>query len=95
MKDLLQAIDSIKASGPDGISGHMLRGEAFTVTPYLTQFFNRSIIAGRNKFVEKFPKIQILNTSTKTDNPKNYRPISLLPVIGKSISSVDHMVANN
>ena len=44
---LLCAIDTTKASGPDGIYGRMLKGTAESITPSLTHMFNMSIKAAR------------------------------------------------
>ena len=41
--NLLIALDTSKASGPDGISGKMLKGTAISIVPVLTEFFNLSI----------------------------------------------------
>ena len=38
--NLLNALDTNKASGPDGISGRMLKGTAVSITPALTELFN-------------------------------------------------------
>ena len=70
---LLLAVDTSKALGPDGISGKMLKNTALSIAPSVTKLFNLSI-----KTVIPIPK-----SSDNTDNPCNYRPISLLPVISK------------
>ena len=45
--ELLTNLDHKKASGPDGISGRMLKGTATSVAPVLTMLFNRSIQTGK------------------------------------------------
>ena len=45
--NLLNALDTNKASGPDGISGKMLKGTAISITPILTELFNLSITSGK------------------------------------------------
>ena len=44
---LLCAVDTTKASGPDGISGYMLKGTAESIASSLTHLFNMSIKFGR------------------------------------------------
>jgi len=44
--NLLNALDTNKASGPDGISGKMPNGTAVSITPALTELFNLSITSG-------------------------------------------------
>ena len=45
--NLLNALETNKASGPDGISGKMLKGTAISIAPFLTELFNLSITSGR------------------------------------------------
>ena len=44
---LLNTIDVTKASGPDGISGYMLKGTAEAITPTVTHLFNLSLKSGK------------------------------------------------
>ena len=47
MFNLLNALDTNKASGPDGISGRMLKGTAVaSITTALTKLFNLLITSG-------------------------------------------------
>ena len=45
--ELYGFICALKASGPDGISGTMLKGVAHSIAPVLVRLFNRSIRTGR------------------------------------------------
>ena len=81
---LLCAIDTTKASGPDGISGRMLKGTAESITPSLTHMFNMSIKAARVPTAWKISSVvPIPKTTDQTDNPSQYRPISLLSLVSK------------
>ena len=81
---LLNGIDVTKASGPDKISGYMLKGTAEAITTTLTHLFNLSL---RNcKIPEKWKTscvVPIPKAQRYTENPNNYRPISLLSIVSK------------
>ena len=82
--NLLIALDTNKASGPDGISGKMLKGTAISITPVLTELFNLSLTSGRIPSKWKLSSVvPIPKSSGSADNPSNYRPISLLSVVSK------------
>ena len=44
---LLNTIDVTKASGPDRISGYMLKGTVEAITPTVTHLFNLSLKTGK------------------------------------------------
>ena len=52
VSNLLNGLDTSKASGPDGISGYMLKGTAQSIASSLTMLFNMSIISGSPQNVE-------------------------------------------
>ena len=81
--DILKILDVSKASGPDRISPRLLK-EAYGIMKYpLCRLFNLSLSVG------KFPsdwKCANVTPVFKKDSPsdyRNYRPISLISVIGK------------
>ncbi|CAC5426688.1 unnamed protein product [Mytilus coruscus] len=81
--DILKILDVSKASGPDRISPRLLK-EAYGILKYpLCRLFNLSLSVG------KFPsdwKCANVTPVFKKDSPSdyiNYRPISLISVIGK------------
>ena len=81
--DLLSSIDTTKSSGPDGISGRMLKSTASSITPSITKLFNLSIKIGKLPAEWKLARVNpILKHGSKSD-PSNYRPISLLSIISK------------
>ena len=88
---LLLTIDTSKASGPDGISGTMLKNTAHTISPLVTRLFNLSIKTGKVPHQWKISSVvPIPKASPNTDNPRTYRPISLLPVISKLLERHIH-----
>ena len=44
--EFLQALDTNKASGPDGIAAKMLKSTASVIAPSLTTLFNHSVMSG-------------------------------------------------
>ena len=75
--DLLLTVDTSKATGSDGISGRMLKSTAHSIAPGLTELFNLSIRTGRIPQQWKTSSVvPIPKSSTNTDDPRNYRPIS-------------------
>ena len=80
--NLINGLDTNKASGPDGISVRMLKGTAISIAPILTELFNLSITSGKVPSKWKISSaVSIPKSSANVDNPSNYRPISLLSVV--------------
>ena len=83
MFDLLSSIDTTKSSGPDGISGRMLKSTASSITLSITKLFILSIKLGKLPAEWKMARVNpTLKHGSKSD-PSNYHPISLLPVVSK------------
>ena len=76
--ELLMTLDIAKASGPDGISARMLRETAEHIPPSLTL----SIKTGSFPSLWKRPNIVPIPKANDSRNPSNYRPISLLSILG-------------
>ena len=80
---LLSKIDISKSSGPDGISGQMLKLTAYSSAPAITRLFNLSLTSGcvpkewKCAWVSPVPKV------AGTTDYTQFRPVSLLPVISK------------
>jgi len=67
-----------------GYLGKMLKNTAISIAPLVTNLFNQWISTGKIPHKWKLSSVvPIPKSSVKTDNPYNYRPISLLPVISK------------
>lgn len=81
--ELLLAVDSSKATGPDLISGIMLKRTAHAITPIVTCLFNMSIRNCTFPDCWKTSLVSPIPKSGNLSNPANYRPISLLSVISK------------
>lgn len=79
----MQALDTNKASGPDSISPKLLKEGIYQLAYPLTRLFNLSIAL--KKFPDPWKKSNVTAIFKKDSpsNPNNYRPISLLSIIGK------------
>ena len=89
---LLQWIDTTKASGPDWISGKMLKATAASIAYPIAKIFNKSIRSctfpnsWKDCFIVPIPK------SNNHSSPNNYRPVSLLPILSKLLEKHIHGV---
>ena len=81
--ELLQALDTNKASGPDGIAAKMLKSTAPVIAPSLTTLFNYSVKNGVVPDEWKNSNIVPIPKSSNRALASNYRPISLLSTLSK------------
>ena len=72
-----------KSCGSDGIALRFLRDALPVIAPYLTCIINTSIVTGEFPTTWKHAIITPVYKSGSTDDPCNYRPISLLPILSK------------
>ena len=84
---MLNALDTSKASGPDGISGKMLKSTAPSITPVLTKLFNLSMRTGIVPTAWKTSAVVPVPKGTISAEPANYRPISLLSICDKILET--------
>ena len=89
--DILKNLDVTKATGIDNIAAIFLKdGAEILASPPIAQLCNLSISTSTFPDDCKTAKlVPIYKKGCKTD-PKNYRPISLLPLISKVIEKVIH-----
>jgi len=79
----LSALQLGKASGPDGISPHMLKNIASSIAPSITDIFNYSLQCGQLPMQWKTAMIVPIPKSTNKSAPGNYRPVSLTCILCK------------
>ena len=87
----LQTLNIKKATGPDGISGCFLRSVAEELAEPLTFIFNMSIQSGSIPRAWKQSNVSPIHKGGSCDDPGNFRPISVVPIIAKVL---EKLVAN-
>ena len=88
--NLLKSCNVNKAAGIDNVSGRFLKDGADVLGIPITQICNLSIKLSHFLKDCKVAKLKPLyKKGTKTD-PKNFRPISLLPIVSKVFEKVIH-----
>ena len=80
---MLEHLDCSKACGPDLISARMLKVTASSIAPSITKLFNISIRTGKLPDQWKLSMVVPIPKSSNLSEPSNYRPISLLCILGK------------
>ena len=87
---LLEGINPSKAAGPDNLEGKFLKDGASILATPVTELCNLSISLASFPDDCKQAKMKPLFKKGSKDDPKNYRPISLLPQISKVIEKLVH-----
>ena len=90
--DLLLDLNPVKSTGLDGVSATMLKCTALSIAPSLTKLFNKSIATGSFPTTWKCARITPIFESCDPSLPKNYRPISILPVVSKLLERHIHSI---
>ena len=91
IKKLLSCLDVLKAPGMDEISPRFLRDGAEVLAKPICDIINLSIKLSTFTDKYKIAKLTpLFKKGSKTD-PKNYRPISLLPLISTLIEQTIHI----
>ena len=85
---ILNKLDVHKAEGADCIPTVVLKKCAFELALPLTKLFAHSFRKGRVLASWKFAIVQPIQKPGDSRSPSNYRPISLLPVMGKVMERV-------
>ena len=97
---LIQNLDCKKACGYDLISNRILKSCCATIAPYVTDLFNMCIKDGVFPDIFKLAHVVPLFKGGDKNDPNCYRPISLLPALGKllekvvSLQTVDYLNDN-
>ena len=77
-----------KACGYDLISNRILRSSCYVIAPYLTFLFNNCLKKGIFPDCFKVAQVVSLFKGGDKQDPSCYRPISLLPAIGKLLEKI-------
>ena len=93
-KDVADAVDRLKptgSSGPDNISGRLIKSVKFELIEALTLLTNRCLTEGFFPDCLKCSKvIPVFKNKGSRKDTSNYRPIAIASVLGKVIETVVH-----
>ena len=92
---ILKKIEISKAAGIDNLPGVFLRDGANVLATPVAQICNLSITLSSFPKKCKIAKLKPLYKKGSKTDPKNYRPISLLPLISKILERVIHDQTQN
>ena len=96
--DILKLLEDVKISksaGIDNLAGKFLKEGASVLASPITDLCNLSISLSSFPDDCKIAKLKPLYKKEAKTKPKNYRPISLLPLISKVIEKVIHNQTQN
>ena len=96
--DILKLLEDVKISksaGIDNLAGKFLKEGASVLASPITDLCNLSISLSSFPDDCKIAKLKSLYKKEDKTKPKNYRPISLLPLISKVIEKVIHNQTQN
>ena len=81
--NLIVGVDVTKSTGPDNISGRMIKSTACSIAPAVTALFNQTIRQGKLPNHWKTARITPVPKASDRTKVENYRPISILPILSK------------
>ena len=88
LKSILKFLDPSKSTGIDGISQKMLNLASDVLLPSLLQMINISLHTGVFPGVSKEARVFPIHKGGPSEDPSNYRPISILPIVSKVIEKL-------
>ena len=86
----LTSLDNNKATGIDNISSKIVKISAPVITKHLTEICNHSIRNSCFPSIWKKARVTPLHKRNSTDDPENYRAISILPLLSKVLEKHVH-----
>ena len=101
VRKLLAKINERKAAGLDNIPSRLLKMAGNIIAPSLTQIFIKSINTGIFSTEWKLARVTPIFKKGKRNDPNNYRPISVIPIVAKIFEKIiydqlcDYLTDNN
>ena len=90
VSDQLKGLNTSKAIGPDGIPSAVLKECHTELADSLTELYNLSLTLGKVPKAWKCANVVPIFKKGNSNIVKNYRPVSLLPVISKVLEKLIH-----
>ena len=90
VKKIINNLDASKATGLDEISAKLIKNAGDVILPSITKLMNLSLSTGTYPEEWKHSKILPLHKKGDVNAIKNYRPISILPVLSKILERIVH-----
>ena len=86
--DLISKLENNKACGFDHITNKILKSTSYVIAPYLAQLFNECMKEGVFPDIYKIAQVIPLFKGGDKEDMSSYRPISLLPALGKLFEKI-------
>ena len=87
---ILSNLQTGKANGPDNINNYVLKRCSQELSLPLSNLFNQSLQTGIFPVIWKEANVTPIYKKNDPSDPSNYRPISLLSTLGKTMEKVVH-----
>ena len=98
---LLRGVNSSKSAGADGLHPRFIKETADTLCEPVTILFNQSLFEGSLPDIFKRANVTPIHKSGEKSLPKNYRPISVTPILCRLLETIvrevliQHIKTNN
>ena len=84
----IMKLNNSNAFGVDGIPTRFIKDSLFVIAFYVTVIINTSIVTGVYPSIWKHPLVDPNHKSGDINDPSNFRPVSILPVLSKVIEKI-------
>ena len=91
----LKRLDTSKATGPGGISAHVLNARASQLAPPLSRLFSLRFRSGIQPSSLKVANVVPIHKRKSRTTLSNYRPISVLTILSKVMETIVNRSVTN